>query len=634
MAELATYVNLLTPTLEADEYSLTQTLHSAPTTPDLVFFGHQVNFYTPSGALQGGSHFGFQSYPAWGPKEVINWGGYDDIAGGGATNNGNTLYTTTPMTGPSFLFPWIVGRPYEFRVARSPVQDQPSPYISWRLTVTDLVTGIAYPIRDMYVQYGDHMRVPGFWTEDFRVGTSSDYEMAVKNIRWDGRPVEVGIADYGTGTYSNTEVNNDAVKGFRILGGVTRVTAQGTIFQQDQALATPVDGVRFGSSQFAVTLGTPATNVVVTKPTGVVAGNYLLAVAAVTSDAGITPPAPAGFTLKAVWKEAPPALGEMIYLYVYERFADGTEGANFTFNWGASTLGAAAVLRYSNVDHMQLGGFLRTGRLNVSGTSVRPVLPSMYVGHPGSKLVAIDGIRPTFGAAANTREFAMPIRVETNSGWTAINVFDRTVEKPEFTPNVNGTEVTALPAPAKLPASSISGGHTVGVLALIPKSVASSVIARKKPGRSVLVNQPSTTALWRVAGDGVRDLDSAGVPFTPKISLGDTEVTYGTAAVQTGRYRYLGSLVLYTAEITLGTGASFGTGTVYLNAPVPPGSVVNGALQITNGTNYYIARLVPTKTEGKFALVLQGNTVITTNANVLGLAAGYTWSLSVLYEAN
>lgn len=99
-------------------------------------------------------------------------------------------------------------------------------------------------------------------------------------------------------------------------------------------------------SQSTASPGPPGTTIDVTKPTGVSAGDVMVAVvgAQVLSSTTISPPS--GWTQVAQLWVSQPVLG------MWYRVADGNEGTSFQFSYSQnSSARRAGILRYSGVDN-------------------------------------------------------------------------------------------------------------------------------------------------------------------------------------------------------------------------------------------------------------------------------------------
>ncbi len=127
------------------EVSATLEIVEPPRVRSLYFWALQVDFADEDGRSWGGGHTGLQWNSRFPGGTAANWGGYASQALGGAVLPGTTpdLFTF-PGDPNTMAFPWRPGRPYRFRVHRSP--DAPG---GWRVEVADLATGETTVLRDL-----------------------------------------------------------------------------------------------------------------------------------------------------------------------------------------------------------------------------------------------------------------------------------------------------------------------------------------------------------------------------------------------------------------------------------------------------------------------------------------------------
>ena len=94
-------------------------------------------------------------------------------SGGGELEGSTFLLPGMAGSQNTQSYPWQSGRPYRLRVF-------PSPHITqaWRAEVTDLSSGKATPIRDLYTD-GDSLAMPMVWTESF-----ADCAAPPVTVRW------------------------------------------------------------------------------------------------------------------------------------------------------------------------------------------------------------------------------------------------------------------------------------------------------------------------------------------------------------------------------------------------------------------------------------------------------------------
>jgi hypothetical protein len=125
-----------------------------PVVNRLYFWALQVSFVEAERDL-GAGHTGLQWHPA-APDGAVNWGGYSS-AGGELSGSGSALPS---VDGPNtFHFHWRPGVAYRFRISASGNG-------AWRSVVTDLSTGEATVVRDLFVPAGA-LANPVVWSEVF-----------------------------------------------------------------------------------------------------------------------------------------------------------------------------------------------------------------------------------------------------------------------------------------------------------------------------------------------------------------------------------------------------------------------------------------------------------------------------------
>ena len=147
-----------------------------PTVPALYFWALQASFLDQVGTSYGAAHTGLQSNARHPGGRAVNWGGYAQAADVGSVLEG----TDSPLPGipgdrNTRTFAWREGVPYRFSIHRGAV--------GWAASVTDLVTGSAVTIRELFAE-GD--RLGGFvmWSELFCRGSDP-----MTAVRWSGPEV-------------------------------------------------------------------------------------------------------------------------------------------------------------------------------------------------------------------------------------------------------------------------------------------------------------------------------------------------------------------------------------------------------------------------------------------------------------
>lgn len=201
----------------------------------LHFWALQVSV-EDRGRRGGGGHLGLQWHRQHPGRTAVNWGGYGpngrELAGSpsalpSATGNVNTRDLA-----------WSPGRPYRLAVARSP-EPAPDGGPAWRGTVTDLTTGTAVVVRDLYAA-GTTIASPMVWSEVF-----ADCDAPRAAVAWsaltlvgdDGRRREVDEVrtSYQAVSDGGCTTSDSSVDGRRFVQatGVTRRTAAGTSLRLD-----------------------------------------------------------------------------------------------------------------------------------------------------------------------------------------------------------------------------------------------------------------------------------------------------------------------------------------------------------------------------------------------------------------
>ncbi|MGH9285386.1 MAG: hypothetical protein ACRD0M_06895 [Acidimicrobiales bacterium] len=124
----------------------------------LYFWALQAGFFDGDRSL-GAAHLGLQWHPSYPGSTAVNWGGYD--AGGTVLGGSGSALPGALGDRNTRDYPWVVGRPYRLRI-----HAPPAPAGSWRGEVTDLSTGTAVVVRDLYPG-GTHLAGPVVWAEVF-----------------------------------------------------------------------------------------------------------------------------------------------------------------------------------------------------------------------------------------------------------------------------------------------------------------------------------------------------------------------------------------------------------------------------------------------------------------------------------
>jgi hypothetical protein len=212
-------------------------VRGVPADDRLRFWALQVSF-EDRGRRGGGAHLGLQWHRQHPGRTAVNWGGYGPD-GRELTGSRSALASATGNVNTRDLA-WEPQRPYRLAVTRSP-DPAPDGGPAWRGTVTDLVTGEAIVVRDLWAA-GTEVTHPVVWSEVF-----ADCDAPRTVVAWsaltlvgeDGRRREVDEvrASYQAVSEGGCTTSDSAVDGRRFVQatGVTRRTPPGTSLHLDQA---------------------------------------------------------------------------------------------------------------------------------------------------------------------------------------------------------------------------------------------------------------------------------------------------------------------------------------------------------------------------------------------------------------
>lgn len=149
-----------------------------PSVPELDFWALQVSFHD-RGRDRGAGHLGLQWHRGHPGGTAVNWGGYDQYGNelnGSESSLPSALYNVNTRD-----YGWLPHRPYRLRVRLVPDSPGvPHGFRAWRGEVTDLVTGEATVVRELW-NPGDRLAGPLVWTENF-----ADCDDAGSAVRWSG----------------------------------------------------------------------------------------------------------------------------------------------------------------------------------------------------------------------------------------------------------------------------------------------------------------------------------------------------------------------------------------------------------------------------------------------------------------
>lgn len=467
-------------------------------TADLVYHAMQVSFRQVDGTTRGGAHTGLQSSYTNNnvTKTSVNWGGYDDIVGAGATFRGS--FPTLPVQGTNYtspLFAWYPDRDYQFRVFKSPKQnylaaeltaggDQVAGEIAWRATVTDLSTGVVTIIRDLLVPNCNTvsgMNAPVMWSEDFNT-LSAPVATEPWDIRWseprvDGRlssQVQINYPDVLTNTMTD---GTDHI-GYRQKSVVTRTNVNNDLINH------PGPVFRFVSYDAVGTDPSRAT-VVLPVPSATLSGELLIAVIGNHASNG-PPTAPAGWT--QLFTDTDDNVND-IRMTAFYRYHD-TAIASHTFTNPSSSNNLAGVLV------SWFGADLSTppswGPLGISleGASTWAV-PAMTKNTNYGRVLVVVATAP------------QSTSVQTIWPGNVLKVVDSRDDMPDWTQIAIGEEIVPLPigtAAAKSGSMSAGCWQTIGKqMMLYPP------LQRLRPGSDVSNTGWTVAPLWSKINETVVD---------------------------------------------------------------------------------------------------------------------------------
>lgn len=207
--------------------SVTLEVTRRPDLDRLVFFALQVAFIKPGG---GGAHIGLQHHPDFPKQSAVNWGGYDPH--GGHLDGSLSLLPSVKDDPNTRDYEWSTGRPYQLIVDR--LTDEETEIHRWRASVTDLRSGEATEVRELY-SHGAFLRAPVVWVESFAPCDAPRFEAAWSNATvttesGDVRPVKKMRADYQPHAAGGCTNTNSFIEGVTFVqrSGQLRTTKPGT----------------------------------------------------------------------------------------------------------------------------------------------------------------------------------------------------------------------------------------------------------------------------------------------------------------------------------------------------------------------------------------------------------------------
>jgi hypothetical protein len=207
-----------------DEVAAVIEVTEPPPVEKLYFWALQVNF-----GSAGGAHLGLQYHPRYPGGTAVNFGGY--ASGGGILDGSESQLPSALNNANTRNYVWEPHRKYRLRIFRSPTADGGV----WRGEVTDLESGVATVVRDLFCE-GRDLRSPVVWSEVF--AKCADPSAAVRwtgfeAVTADGRTaaaarLRVNYQTSAQGGCPNTNSETDSV-GVIQRTGVSRTTRQGAV---------------------------------------------------------------------------------------------------------------------------------------------------------------------------------------------------------------------------------------------------------------------------------------------------------------------------------------------------------------------------------------------------------------------
>lgn len=180
------HLRWVVPDVAFREVAVTLEVVEPPRVDRLYFWALQVGF-ADRGRRAGGAHLGLQWHPGYPGSTAVNWGGYD--AGGSILRGSDSALPGTLGNVNTRDFRWEPHRAYRLSVAPGARPDRgPDDITPWRGTVTDLATGEATVVRDLWPRGGPELTGPMTWSEVF-----ARCEHPSVTVRWSD-PVAVDTA--------------------------------------------------------------------------------------------------------------------------------------------------------------------------------------------------------------------------------------------------------------------------------------------------------------------------------------------------------------------------------------------------------------------------------------------------------
>jgi hypothetical protein len=149
---------------ELREVSVTLEVLESPAVERLYFWALQTDLAGHGGRHAGGAHLGLQWHPSHPGSRAVNWGGYD-ARGTELRGSGSPLPSALRNPNTRDLW-WSERTPYRLTIERAPADADRGGLHAWRGAVTDLATGRATVVRDLWVP-GDRITGVVMWSEVF-----------------------------------------------------------------------------------------------------------------------------------------------------------------------------------------------------------------------------------------------------------------------------------------------------------------------------------------------------------------------------------------------------------------------------------------------------------------------------------
>lgn len=278
------------------------------------------------------------------------------------------------------------------------------------------------------------------------------------------------------------------------------------------------------------------TSVTVTKPTGVISGDVMLAV--VTHDGSADTITATGWTIIGAYTN-----GTDINFAMYYKVAGGSEGSNYSFSTVSSHALAASIVAYYNVASPVFDDY----SISTNAASTSMTGTTVFGTATANMLVFLGGITNN---SASTPPSGMTELVDAGSTGIRVYVAHQTLAASGET----GSKVATISA---------SHASIVGMVALRPTySAMSSSAGQITPGTTIEAD--GLVLDFGVAGDGyyeVSAIDSTG-PYSRVVTYATHPFTDGVVRAQMGNLTGIsgatsGEYGLYAGSGTIGTTAQY-----------------------------------------------------------------------------